>query len=203
MATRSRRSGCRPTAGRRTRCTACSAPRVACSFLTTSTRTCATSSTGRRLASRRRPRRNRRRTRATSRGADLFAGLDVASRQLLVRTPQPEWIGPMLATLTRDYFSADGWMFERKLDGERLLSYCTGSTVRLLSRNQLRLDNTYPEIVDALQSGRTHDVVLDGEVVALENGQTSFSRLQQRFGINDAAVARRSLVAVTYFIFDV
>ena len=109
----------------------------------------------------------------------------------------------MLATLTHSYFSADGWIFERKLDGERLLCFCKGSRVTLLSRNQLALDGTYPEIVDALQSGRAHDVVLDGEVVALENGETNFNRLQQRFGISDPDVARRSPIAVTYFIFDV
>lgn len=108
----------------------------------------------------------------------------------------------MLATLTHDYFSADGWIFERKLDGERMLSYCRGSSVRLLSRNQLQLGATYPEVTDALAEGRSHDVVLDGEVVALMNGATDFNRLQQRFGINDAEVARRSPIAVTYFIFD-
>jgi len=108
----------------------------------------------------------------------------------------------MLATLTRTYFSADGWLFERKLDGERMLSYCNGSSVRLLSRNQRQLTATYPEITDALSDGRSHDVVLDGEVVALVNGATDFNRLQQRFGINDAEVARRSPIPVTYFIFD-
>ncbi|MBV8528050.1 MAG: non-homologous end-joining DNA ligase [Candidatus Dormibacteraeota bacterium] len=135
-------------------------------------------------------------------GAELFAGLDDGTRRLLVRDPQPEWIDPMLATLTHDYFSADGWILERKLDGERMLSYCTGSEVTLLSRNRLRLTATYPEITDALSDGRAHDVVLDGEVVALVNGATDFNRLQQRFGINDADIARRSPIAVTYFIFD-
>lgn len=108
----------------------------------------------------------------------------------------------MLATLTRDYFSADGWIFERKLDGERCLAFCGASKVRLLSRNQLQLTATYPEITDALGDGLAHDVVLDGEVVALVNGATDFNRLQQRFGINDPEVARRSPIAVTYFIFD-
>lgn len=108
----------------------------------------------------------------------------------------------MLATLTHDYFSADGWIFERKLDGERCLAFCDGSQVRLLSRNRLQLSATYPEITDALRDGRSHDVVLDGEVVALVNGATDFNRLQQRFGINDPEVARRSPIAVTYFIFD-
>ena len=132
----------------------------------------------------------------------LFAELDDAARAQLVAAAQPAWIAPMLATLTHHHFSADGWIFERKLDGERLLAYCSGQSVRLLSRNQLPLSTTYPEITDALRS-RAHDVVLDGEVVALDNGQTSFSRLQRRMGISDVAAARQSGVTVTYFIFDV
>ncbi|HEX6538003.1 MAG TPA: non-homologous end-joining DNA ligase [Candidatus Dormibacteraeota bacterium] len=132
----------------------------------------------------------------------LFAQLDDAARAQLIASPQPGWIAPMLATLTHHHFSADGWIFERKLDGERCLAFRTDSQVRLLSRNQLSLTNTYPEIADALHA-QAHDVVVDGEVVALENGQTSFSRLQRRFGISDPAVARSSSIAVTYFIFDV
>lgn len=131
----------------------------------------------------------------------LFDLLDSDASKLLVATPQPQWIAPMLATLTQTHFSADGWIFERKLDGERCLAFCSGSNVRLLSRNELSLTNTYPEIVDALRV-RDHDVVLDGEVVALENDETSFSRLQRRMGISDAATARTSPIAVTYFIFD-
>jgi bifunctional non-homologous end joining protein LigD len=47
-----------------------------------------------------------------------------------------------------------------------------------------------------------HDVVVDGEVVALIDGATSFSHLQRRMGIGDPVVARQSGVPVTYFIFD-
>ena len=32
---------------------------------------------------------------------------------------QPGWVDPELATLTGDRFSDPGWIFERKLDGER------------------------------------------------------------------------------------
>ena len=31
------------------------------------------------------------------------------------KTKQPEWVQPMLATLTRDYFSDPDWIFEPKL----------------------------------------------------------------------------------------
>lgn len=108
----------------------------------------------------------------------------------------------MLATLTHQHFSADGWIFERKLDGERCLAFCAGQTARVLSRTQRSLNNTYPEVADALERDRAHDVVLDGEVVALINGATSFSRLQRRMGTSDPGIARQTGVAVTYFIFD-
>jgi bifunctional non-homologous end joining protein LigD len=134
---------------------------------------------------------------------DLIARVPQHMRHLLRAGPQPEWIPPMLATLTHRRFSSDDWIFERKLDGERCLAYCRdASSVHLFSRNRLGLDGTYPEILDALRSEREHDVVLDGEVVAFENGQTSFARLQRRIGITDPEAARRSGVAVSYYIFD-
>ena len=47
----------------------------------------------------------------------------------------PDWLVPMAATLTQERFSGPEWVFERKLDGIRLLAYKRGSAVRLLSRN--------------------------------------------------------------------
>jgi bifunctional non-homologous end joining protein LigD len=65
--------------------------------------------------------------------------------------------------------------------------------VTLLSRNNLDLGARYPEIADAL-SVPGPDLVVDGEVVAFEGGQTSFERLQQR---------GRRRVAVFYYLFDI
>jgi hypothetical protein len=109
----------------------------------------------------------------------------------------------MLATLTHRRFSSPDWIYERKLDGERCLAFRRGGEVRLLSRNRRRLDCTYPELVDALKVQRDHDVVVDGEVVAFEGGQMSFSRLQRRMGSSDPELARRSGIAVSYYIFDI
>jgi bifunctional non-homologous end joining protein LigD len=44
--------------------------------------------------------------------------------------------------------------------------------------------------------------LVDGEIVAFRGGQTSFERLQQRMQIRDAERARRSPVAVYYYVFD-
>jgi bifunctional non-homologous end joining protein LigD len=134
---------------------------------------------------------------------DLLAGLPPEARDRARACPQPEWIPPMLATLTQRRFSSPDWMFERKLDGERCLGFVSADGVRLLSRNRRSLDGTYPEVADALAAQTGHEVVVDGEVVAFDGGQTSFARLQRRIGISDPALSRRSGVAVTYFLFDV
>src|SRR6202035_6071642 len=84
--------------------------------------------------------------------ADLLAGLPPEAHARLRRSPQPEWISPMLATLTYQRFSDPNWLFELKFDGERCLAFRNGSSVKLFSRNQKLLNNTYPEIADAIGS---------------------------------------------------
>jgi DNA ligase D-like protein (predicted ligase) len=133
----------------------------------------------------------------------LLSGLSPELRARLREARHPEWVDPMLATPTERRFSDPGWLFERKLDGIRCLAFRQGDRLRLLSRNQQRLDNTYPELADRIAAQAVDDFVLDGEVVAFENGRTSFALLQQRSGVTDARRARQSPVAVTYFVFDV
>jgi bifunctional non-homologous end joining protein LigD len=108
----------------------------------------------------------------------------------------------MLATLTARRFSDPAWLFERKLDGERCLGYRRGGDVRLLSRNRKRLDGTYPEVADALGRETDSDLIVDGEIVAFEEGRTSFALLQRRMQVRDPEAARRSGIAVFYYIFD-
>ena len=109
-----------------------------------------------------------------------------------MRKGQPDWIPPMLATLTKDVFSSDDWIYEPKLDGIRCLAFKKGHKLRLLSRNQLDLTSSYPAIPKALAK-IDGPFIVDGEIAAMDNDRTSFSMLQQ---------ARRQEVPVTYFIFD-
>ncbi|HWF69414.1 MAG TPA: non-homologous end-joining DNA ligase [Mycobacterium sp.] len=131
-----------------------------------------------------------------------FAGLPVSVRAALRDEPVPDWRAPTLATLTEKRFSDPGWIFERKFDGMRCLTFRDGDRVRLLSRNRKLLNGTYPELVDALAAQRASQFVVDGEVVAFEGRRTSFARLQGRLGITDAAVARASPIRVYYYLFD-
>jgi bifunctional non-homologous end joining protein LigD len=81
--------------------------------------------------------------------------------------PFPAWLEPMAATLTRERFTGPEWIFERKLDGIRVLAFKNGTDVRLLSRNQLPLNGGYPSFVAAAQALPVHDVILDGEATGV------------------------------------
>ncbi len=108
---------------------------------------------------------------------------------------------PMKPVLIDRPFSDPNWIFERKLDGERCGALREKGRVRLLSRTGKVLDPAYPEIVEAL-SVAGPDLLADGEIVAFARGRTSFERLQRRMQIADPAAARRTGVAVYYYVFD-
>jgi ATP-dependent DNA ligase len=74
----------------------------------------------------------------------------------------PDWIKPMAATLTEKRFTAPEWLFERKFDGIRLLTYRRGDDIRLYSRN--RLLQKLPAIEAAVRALPVSEVILDGEV---------------------------------------
>src|SRR2546421_11756671 len=78
----------------------------------------------------------------------------------------PEWVEPMAATLTQERFTGPEWIFERKLDGIRMLAFKRGEDIRLLSRNQLPLTPSHPSVVKAIAKLPVGDVRLDGEADA-------------------------------------
>jgi ATP-dependent DNA ligase len=73
----------------------------------------------------------------------------------------PEWLPPMAATLTQERFAGPEWLFERKLDGIRLLAYKRGRDVQLYSRN--RLPQGYPSVAAAVAALPHCELILDGE----------------------------------------
>src|SRR5213593_3671536 len=73
----------------------------------------------------------------------------------------PDWVVPMAATLTQERFTGPEWIFERKLDGIRMLAFKNGTDVKLYSRN--RLLQQYPAVAEAIANLPVRDVILDGE----------------------------------------
>jgi bifunctional non-homologous end joining protein LigD len=114
----------------------------------------------------------------------------------------PAWVEPELATLTQDRFSDPAWWYERKFDGERCLAFREGGQVRLLTRNQKSAGGAYPELVEALAAERADDFIVDGEVVTFDDGQTSFTRLQQRIHVTHPSPELRARVPVYFCLFD-
>ena len=74
----------------------------------------------------------------------------------------PDWLEPMAATLTQERELGEGWLYERKFDGIRLLAYKRGNSVELYSRNRLR--QHLPGIEEAVKQLPVKNVILDGEV---------------------------------------
>ena len=103
----------------------------------------------------------------------------------------------MLATLTRDHFSCNDWIYERKLDGERCLIFIAGNTVKLMSRNKKEINARYPEITGAFNT-MSGDFVVDGEIVSFRDNVTSFSRLQKRMHSKEPDLT----IPVFYYVFD-
>lgn len=133
---------------------------------------------------------------------DRFQSLPEEAWAALRRRSQPSWIDPMLATLTDNYFSQRGWIFERKLDGERCLVFRRGKQVSLRSRNRERITSQYPELSEAFSDQTTDDFVVDGEIVAFDRRRTSFPRLQHRMHVLRPSPSLLSRVPVHFYAFD-
>src|SRR6267378_4054322 len=95
-------------------------------------------------------------------------GLASEAKARLRRRAQPSWVAPMLATLTHERFSREGWLFEPKWDGERCLAFRYGRGLNLFSRNRIRLNEKYPEVVEAMFRQKTTCFIADGEIVTFD-----------------------------------
>jgi len=104
---------------------------------------------------------------------------------------------PMLATLAKEMPTGDDWTYEPKLDGIRVLAFITSDDVRLITRNAKDKTKQFPEIVadlSKLPRKAGDNLVLDGEIVALENGEPArFQALQSRMHVENArAIAQHA-----------
>ncbi|MBI1886202.1 MAG: DNA ligase D [Chloroflexi bacterium] len=121
------------------------------------------------------------------------------------KAPFPEKIAPMLASLAEGPFSNADWLFEPKLDGVRAIALIREGKVTLLSRRGLDATAQHPSLAEDLARQPDREVILDGEIVALdENGIPSFQLLQQRLNLTRPPDIRKaeSQIPVLYYVFD-
>ena len=102
-------------------------------------------------------------------------------------------------------FSKEGWVFELKYDGFRMLAAGGAGEARLRYRHGAEATRAFPEIARAVAALPFCGVILDGEAVVLDgNGRPSFQRLQRR-GLRTRAIdAGRAALATpaTFVAFD-
>jgi bifunctional non-homologous end joining protein LigD len=133
----------------------------------------------------------------------VVVALAEAARAPLRALPENA-LSPMLADVADEAFTRDGWLFELKYDGARVLALKQkDGTSRLLARSGRDATSTYPEIARAVRHLPVSECAIDGEVVALdERGRASFERLQRRFR-SDPEPRAETEVPVVYYAFDV
>src|SRR5687768_15616314 len=102
-------------------------------------------------------------------------------------------------------FTRDGWIFELKLDGYRLIASKSKGEALLLTRNGNDYTGVFPEIARAIKALPIDELIIDGEVVCLDaNGKPSFARLQRRGRLQSDIDIRRAAVELpaTFYAFD-
>ena len=118
-------------------------------------------------------------------------------------------VQPMLAHAASDIHEAltdlqQDVALEWKLDGARIQVHKAGDAVKVFSRNLRDVTSAVPEVVEAAAAVRAHDVILDGEVIALRSDRTpeTFQRTMQRFGRKLEVNRLRGELPLTPFFFD-
>src|SRR3954466_3397408 len=102
---------------------------------------------------------------------------------------------PMLAKLSDDIPTGEGWLFEPKWDGFRAIVFRDGDEVLIQSRDLKPLDRYFPELAAPIRASFPERCVVDGEVVIAGDGELDFEALLLR--IHPAESRVRMLAAET------
>jgi bifunctional non-homologous end joining protein LigD len=120
----------------------------------------------------------------------------------------------MYASIGREIPREEGWTYEPKYDGIRVLAEIGRERIRLVTRNDKDKAAQFPEVVEALRTFGDKagvPVVLDGEIVALDGKgkPLRFQELQARMHVQDmakvagiAAATPAALVAFDVLVAD-
>ncbi|HLM68887.1 MAG TPA: ATP-dependent DNA ligase [Longimicrobium sp.] len=86
--------------------------------------------------------------------------------------------------------TGEGWQYEPKWDGFRLLAFRDGDEVDLRSKAGKPLGRYFPDVVEALRGLKANRFVLDGEIVVPVGDTLSFDELQLRLHPAASRVAK-------------
>ena len=115
---------------------------------------------------------------------------------------------PMLASPAEDVADAMSRLeraaLDWKLDGARVQVHKQGDLVRVYTRRLNEVTSSVPELVEAVRALPAHELVLDGEAIALVNGErpAPFQTTMSRFGSRVDVERLRAQTPLSAFFFD-
>ncbi|MDL9935199.1 ATP-dependent DNA ligase [Gordonia sp. ABSL1-1] len=148
-----------------------------------------------------------------------LSGGRIQGRYALIRTGEQNWLAhlmsdevrpilpdsltrprPMLATDDPiDKLGDRDWAFEGKWDGYRILLRHIGGTLTLTSRSGIDMTADFPELQSVTENLGLLDVILDGEVVAVDSsGRTNFTLLASRNNTHETYALKLYLFDILY-----
>lgn len=112
---------------------------------------------------------------------------------------------PMLAVRGTTVPSGPGWSHEVKWDGMRVLVRAgADGSLRVTSRNENDVTAAFPELAGIGAATGAREVLLDGELVAFEDGRPVFGALAERIHLRRRVAVERAAAAspATLLVFD-
>ncbi len=93
---------------------------------------------------------------------------------------------------------------EFKYDGSRFQFHKSGGTCRMYSRKLEEVTASLPDILEMLDSAVLHDVILDGEVIAIKNGRPMpFQAVLRRFRRKYQVDSMKEEIRMEPHVFDI
>jgi bifunctional non-homologous end joining protein LigD len=131
-----------------------------------------------------------------SRRAAGQSQIRVADLSSAVTAPLPKALSPQLATLVKRTPTGDGWLYEAKLDGYRILARLENGTTRLVTRNGNDWTAKMPSLAKEIDALDLRSAWIDGEIVSINaEGVPDFNALQNAMDASKTA-------SISYFVFD-
>ena len=132
---------------------------------------------------------------ASGKNYDILTSEIVKGIKKKSKTPMPEDMKPMLASLTDEAFDNPEWIYEVKWDGYRALAYLYKGKADLRSRNNNDFNKKFYPVHAALKEWPIR-AVIDGEIVVVnEKGLSEFGTLQNWTNESDGELV--------FYVFDI